>query len=85
MRTNQKLKLSKGPSSYPKSENMLEFSNIGHTFYTWRIDCAKKIMKKSKFLWSDYAIPPFYRYYVRSTCQLLQKYCEIATSTLIKK
>ena len=50
MRTNQKLKLSKGPSSYPKSENMLEFSNLGHTFYTWRIDCAKKIMKKSKLV-----------------------------------
>ena len=31
---------------------MLEFTNLEHRFSAWRLGCAPKFMKNSKFLWS---------------------------------
>ena len=48
--TEQKLTLSKVPSSYTKSDIMLELGNLEYMFSPWRLECAKKSMKKHEFL-----------------------------------
>ena len=49
----KKLNLSKGPSSYTKSDIMLELGNIEYMFSPWRLEWAQIFMKKHEFLRSD--------------------------------
>ena len=48
--TDQKLNLSKGPSSYTKYDTILELGNLEYMFSSWRLECAKTFMKKHNFL-----------------------------------
>ena len=36
--------------SYTKSDIMLELGNLEYMFSPWRLECAKKYMKKHEFL-----------------------------------
>ena len=44
------MNLSKGPSSYTKSNIMLELGNIEYMFSPWRLEWAQIFMKKHEFL-----------------------------------
>ena len=44
------MNLSKGPSSYTKSDILLELGNLEYMFSPWRLECAKTFMKKHNFL-----------------------------------
>ena len=45
-----------------KSKNMLKYTNLEHTFSSWRLQCAPKFEKKSEFLWSD-VIQKFFKHF----------------------